>query len=365
MVGRFHRLLALAGLSLAALTALGAAPVAGAGPATPAATKRVTFDVSIGSPCILVDGPKKAVGTLAVRGPGGKLRGQVDLRLGGDGQESECIWGLSGVNGGDTVSFKTADGRTGWRVPRLSMTIDRVTDRYVVRGAPGTDITVLGIRGAAVGMYKILFGDDVLTIGPDGTVEQDPGVDLIGTDMLMTTVDEGDNSAILTMFTPFIGVTIGDPIVSGAVAPGADGVVRISRGGAVIGRGGTAEIYPGQFYARFRDAAQNPVYVRGGDRIVLDGASHLVMRVQPMTLRADPVTDTISGSCAPNAPYALTADAPFFSDRWLFVTLRGTTDATGSFRRHLRDDLRKGDELRLVCQDTKGDLTTIRRVIPR
>lgn len=363
MVGRLRRSVAAASLSLAVLALASPSSVGAAGPA---ATKPISFDVSIGSPCVLVDGPKNTRGTLAVRGPGGLLRGQLAMDLGDDGQTSECIYSMvTGIAGGDVVSFKTDAGKTRWLVPRLSLHIDRATDRYIVRGAPGTAVAVDGMRGFLAGPIRTLFGYDELTIGQDGTVEHDPGVNLRGTDMLTVNVEDGPNSAMLMMFTPFLSVSLGDPTVFGAVAPGPDGVVRLVRDGTPVARGSAAEIAPGQFYTRLRNASDAPVSIRPGDRVELDGPSHIAMRAIPATVTADRRTDTITGTCTPNAPYTLTARAPFTSDRFLMVQLRGTTNAAGTLRRHVKGDLRKGDELSLVCQSAQGDLTEVERLVPR
>jgi len=363
---------------LASVFAIGAAaaPVAAATP--------ITFHVDLGTPCVDGTAPANAKLTITLKTDTGVLRFREHVMADSAGRYFVCSFATStliGINGGDLLTATAGNATHSWRIPRITIAVDRVTDRVTGIAPARTALRVAIQKQNLQGLGRTVAGPTVVA-GVDGRYRANLAtlVDLTGGDSVSLSAVFGHDSLDALAYVPFVMITRGSDMVVGASNPVT--LMAILLGSPTDPRavGLATNLQLNVFEASLRNRDGAPAYPRRGEHLFIDfidgaGDNRVDLTIPAMGLRGDPATDVVSGRCMHNAPYTLRVirdpdfslpSPPEFVDEFF----HGRTGGDGMFHRDItsRLNLRIGDQLHLICQYKSGDLlaidSTAERAVP-
>ena len=277
-------------LTLACLTGLAttlALPAAAA-----AATLPITFGIDLRTPgdCIAVVTAANNPTNITLRNAAGELKAQGTVAA---DDVFFCLDASTWVDSGDRIKANDGTYIRTYRVPELSVEVDRVNNLYLGTG-PADRTLLLEYPGS-------LFGDSSesadVHVGPDGTWSFDPEHDLVWTmDGVVTWESPKGDRVTAFGIVPFINLALGKPGFSGWTT--SLGSVEASIQDGHFGSASTVADIQGAFAGKFRNTNGRRVRVAPGDRFMAPAlgsdADWIVPNINATTNTA---TDVVKGVC--------------------------------------------------------------------
>jgi hypothetical protein len=332
-------------------------------PAATGASLLPTVNVLIGTSCVdgLAAPNVRVQARLLTRA--GKTRGNLRAKSDADGNWSGCFvlsgLGLDGVNASDLIRLRSADGAARLvKVPRLVVSIHRVTDVITGRFEAGGTVDIFVLHQAGFGPakqtnyqrtanghrhYKLnlhgkvnLLGGDIVVVNGPYEPPCDPG--------LVCELPPTDHFAAMAV-VPYVMMSFGSNRLTGWAVNTENRFKLRDAAGNLKGASHSNALIFGLYLSQLVDRADRPAYVAAGDVLSSSFADDAHLRVPSSSLVATASTKKVTGRCMANSPYQLTT--------YLFVK-HGKTNADGAFSRTL-SALERGESVTLTCRYPTGD----------
>jgi hypothetical protein len=276
------------------------------------------------------------------------------------------------IEAGDTITGKVTQPSTMQRtitVPSITGTFDRTNN--VIEG-----------RAPAGGTFGIYVADYLpgntsqsrCQITPPRTAKGAFSVNTTNCDGLGYVADGADeayldwtdaqgDTTVRQLTAPYVRVMLGTAKIIGYALPGTTVHATLKNaGGTSIGSAQALAGSTGSFTLKVKNGGGAAVPIRAGERLSGDWAGFVHFVVPQATATGS--GSTISGKCAPNAPYALVL---VFRDHSTY-NATATTDATGSTGdidiTFTGETVQSGDPISIVCQMPSGDRVGRATTIP-
>src|SRR4051794_30429945 len=350
MVGRIARL-AAASVGAALMVGALAAPVLGA-------QRPLTMDVLIGDFCVQGTAKPDTVIKIMIKDSAGNSKGHEAFMSEDDGFWSGCVDFFSdGFTTGDSIRVTDydTDQHLNYTIPRMTMSVNRVTDVVSGKAPAGMHMQL-----EAADFNTPLFGKDPydivknVTANGSGEYSHDFGND--GADLMTGAFLElsasgagGTVTVHRIMNVPGLYVLFGHSDFQGYMPPYFPIGVTLKVGGNEVASGHAVGDASGTYSGKFIDADGEQYHVIGGEALKAPklGISWTVPHIDGNVNRQ---TDVVSGTCFPNAVWAVIAGFGGFAN--------GTTGADGTFSIDMSDqtDIVKGDQVAIGCFTNAGDL---------
>ncbi|MBA2254818.1 MAG: hypothetical protein H0W07_06875 [Chloroflexi bacterium] len=355
---RPRRIRPIASAAAALVTLVALAPAVAAG-------NPITFVATIGSSCVSGKATPSAPIVATLRSSVGDVMASASAVATSSGAWSLCF--SEPVEVGDTITADDGPNERTLAIPRITGTIDRVTDVFSGKG-PATTTFVARLYDCALMSSCIESDERMLSTDATGAVSFDYTAisNVRGQDQVQLRFPTAEGDYIFKdVYAPMTRVVIGLATISGFARPGTLVTTTLKTSADVVK--GTAQVvaqHPvGNFYGiAFRKPNGTKVYVAATDKVSSDSATDAGFTVPGVTLSATISTDVISGKCRPNGPYSLVARRPNFSDS---VTRSGMSDVAGNLTQDVTADLDlvAGDLVFLSCRMATGDIVERRLVV--
>jgi hypothetical protein len=317
------------------------------------ASAPISLQVLVGDTCVSGTGGANKNVSASLRTASGHGRDSFTTTSDENGQWFGCFslfLPSSTINGGDLLHVSVGGSSRTVRVPRLMPTIDRVANTISGRAAADTQVSVNVTHHPSFTRSRNVSFEAMSDAQGNWSVNTTGTVNLIGADEVTALTFSGSDLFGAQTSAPYVLVQHANNAVSGVSNPGVAVSFMLHDGhGAEKGRGNSGTNLYGDFAAGLVDANRDAAYPIGGDSLQSDLASDARLRIPVSELRGTASTDTVSGRCMANAPYLLLT----FNGSYA-----GRTDANGRFSRSVarKENLRKGDQLRLACMYPTGDI---------
>lgn len=343
----------LAGATLAIAAAL---------PATPAVAVDPPLSVTIGSCNIDAEATPSTALTALIKSPNGTVRATMTDTSDASGNASfDCTTTM--LRPKDVVVLRDASGPlVTFTVPAFSATIDRATDKVVIRGPRNTGVRFEPL-GCSPGRVNCGAFDELdLTFDSQGRLSRDvtAAVDLKGSDGVDILWRNAKAFVSWRIPAPGLDVTVGAAKVGGFGNVGDPVLVRLRTGGGTLrGTGTGTPTAPRGTYATFiRNAGGAKVTPSIGDRVTADVAPDAKVTILdiPFTIGATTYTFT----CPPNAPWSI----QFLDGPRQFTQNGGVADATGVVLQGYNAALTHGMRLVVRCGTASGDAIKTSQLVP-
>jgi hypothetical protein len=327
--------------------------VALAAPAAVEAAAPIAVQVLVGDTCISGTGAANKQVSAALKTAAGHGRDSFTTTSDADGQWFGCFslfLPSTTINGGDILRITVGTASRTIEVPRLMPTIYRVANRISGRAAAHEQVSVLVTHHPSFRRSRDFSFDTTADGEGRWSVNTTGTVNLIGADEVTAVTFNGNDLFGAQTSVPYVLVEHANNTLSGVSNVSA--VVRFTLrdgDGAVKGKGSSGTSPYPDFTAGLFGAKGDAAYPIGGDILVSDLAFDAKLRIPISELRGDSALEVISGRCMANAPYLLLT---------LNRSYTGRTGADGRFVRSVasRENLRRGDQLRLACMYPTGDI---------
>jgi hypothetical protein len=333
-----------------------------------AATRPLTVTASIGSQCIDGRAKSNAFLRVIVRDSTGSIKGRSAETADASGYWEFCTYSQP-ILSGDRVNvlvFSTGQKRV-FTIPRLSLTVDRVSDIVSGRG-PSNSTLKIEAAGSTVLLDDYYDVIEKVTTDATGAYSFDfssDGIDLIGGATLTITWKHAGGAVQVwrQAVVPYVLVSLGSADFYGATQPNrhigitlTEGVDTVATGDAV---GDSGIFYnPGEFTGMFVDADDDPYLVKGGEWLDAPAlGSDGSFLIPAIGGTANLAADTVSGTCVPFGAYLVVATSANYYD---YGVDYGVVAANGSFTAHLGSqmNLRRNADVQIYCVTTGGDVIT-------
>ena len=351
--GRTARAVGVFALATATFAAI-AAPVA-------AAPRPLQAIVGVGGGCIGGQAKPNTFVKAVVRDSTGETKIRTAATVDAQGSWNACI-DLSAEPIGSGDKIRLLDFETGqtlnFTIPRVTMTVNRVTDVVSGTAPAGMKLTV-----EAADSQGILFGDQPydlikhVTTSSGGTWSHNfgsNGINLIGGAQLEVreSLKSGNVLIYRDMYVPGVQITLGSSEFFGFIAPYKHIGIKLDQGGNRVATGDAvgADVSSG-FDGRFVDAQGELYRVAGGEMFHAPAlGSDASWRIPEINGTANAQSDVVTGTCFANDPFVVEAG--------LFAFASGTSDSNGNFSSDLTDTggIAHGDAVLIACLSSGGDV---------
>jgi hypothetical protein len=338
---------------------IGAVLVLGAmvGPAL-GATRPLTLDIVLDDFCAIGTAKPNTVIKYVIKDSSGAIKGRDAQMSDGQGFWSACVdFFADGFATGD--KFKITDYDTNqtlnYTIPRLTLSVDRKTDVVSGRAPAGATVEL-----EAADFNTPLFGKDPYDVIDDVTANGgssyshdfgNDGVDLMTGAYLEARLSGAGGNVMVRrdMSVPGLYMLLGTADFQGYMRPYYPIGITLKVGGMQVASGHGVGDEIGQFRGKLVDGDGDQYHLMGGESLKAPklGISWTVPTINGSANRQ---TDVVSGTCFPNAVWAVVAGDFGFAN--------GTTGASGHFSVDMSDqqDLVKGDFVAIGCFTNAGDL---------
>jgi hypothetical protein len=322
-------------------------------PGTVSAATPISLQVLVGDVCVSGAGGANKNVTATLRTPGGHKRDSFVTKSDPSGSFGGCFsfaLPTNTINGGDLLDVSVGSQSRSLVVPKFIPDVDRVTNVISGKSDPNSAVSV------SVAHHRGFKNSDEFDFqtnsdsNGDWYVDTSGTVNVIGGDQVIAITASGNDMFGAITSAPYIVVSHVNDIVQGVANLGNPVSVSLLDGhGAPKGTASISAAPFGTFTVALTDGSGDPAYPVGGDHVGSNVATDATLIVPVSDLHANPATDVVSGRCMANAPYLLIAP---------FKGYYGHTNATGRFMRDVsaKDNLHRGDQLRLVCLYPTGDI---------
>jgi hypothetical protein len=255
----------------------------------------------------------------------------------------------STINGGDILRVAVGGSSRTVVIPRLLPTIDRVSNTISGKTAANSEVSVYVTHHPNFRNSRDFSFETISDAGGNWSVSTTATFNLIGADEVAAITAIGSDLFGGQALAPYILVEHANEVLLGYANPGHDISFTLVDGhGARKAHGSTGTNPYGSYTAGLVGTNGDPAYPVGGDVLRSNLASDANLRVPRSYLHGDAAAETVTGRCMANAPFLLLT----INDSYT-----GRTDARGEFTKSVarKENLRRGDELRLVCMYRSGD----------
>lgn len=326
-----------------------------AAPVAVEAAAPISVQVLVGDTCVSGTGGANRSVSAALKTAAGHGRDSFTTTSDADGQWFGCFslfLPSTTINGGDILRVTVGGSSRTIVVPRLTPTIDRVANTISGRTAAREQVSVVVTHHPTFSQSRSReFTFDTTADGQGRwSVNTTGTVNLIGADEVTALTFNGSDLFGALTGVPYVLVEHANNALTGITNPSVAARFTLRNGdGATKGMGSTGTSPYPDFTAGLFKPNGDAAYPIGGDRLVSNLASDAKLRIPISELRGDGAMDTVSGRCMANAPYLLLT---------LNRSYTGRTGADGRFTKSLasRENLRRGDQLRLACMYPTGDI---------
>ena len=263
-----------------------------------AASLPTAFNVTLGTKCVGGNTDPNTTFTFDWKTAGSASVAHQDVTTDGSGSWTVCASGHL-VTQGDMLSASNGSDTSGYTVPNLTLSVDRIKGGLSGRAPAGS--IVRAHCDFANGFEGCVWHNQVRS-GPNGYWSMNVPFPVDGGqtyDVRVTDVDGNKTTAVGT--APFVNVELGSAVVTGALDANATRTIWLYDGSMSLK--GTAKVtgsaYDGEFSAKFRDSQGHAVSVAVGDTVnatKISSDAHLVVPAISATATAS--NDRVAGSCA-------------------------------------------------------------------
>lgn len=347
---------------LVALAAISATLFA-AGPAS-AATRPITFDMSLGYGAIYGSASDSAGVSLRWKDKAGQLKAQAQVAASDHGSWSYYAPDGVVVEPGDRLTASDGQSTRKLIVPNLTAVANRVKNVFKGTAPAGTKVfvecTFPGQPVPDIACQRVR-----LSVNDNGKWWYRPGWNVQGGDgaQLRWRSPEGDGIYFYAV-APYLVVTHGRAQVTGVARQSSTPAISLkdAPGGNAIGSWSGQVGLRQEFTGTFRDTGGNRVFVAPGQYLVSNIASDAKFVVPEIEASGDVETDTVSGSCEDTGRSA--------HEVWIQVYRAGQrrgfaitdTETDGSFSQDMTDFwfpdpsvIKHGDKLLIACLQKNRD----------
>src|SRR3954454_7639234 len=324
-----------------------------AAPMAVEAAAPIAVQVLVGDTCVSGTGGANRHVSAALKTAAEHRRDSFTTTSDADGQWFGCFslfLPSTTINGGDILRVTVGGSSRTIQVPRLMPTIDRVANTISGRTAAHKQVSVLVTHHPSFRRSRDFSFDTTADGQGRWSVNTTATVNLIGADEVTAVTFSGNDLFGAQTGVPYVLIEHANNTLTGISNPSVAVSFALRDGHGVakgMGSSGTTP-YPDFTVGLFR-ANGDAAYPIGGDRVVSDLASDARLQIPISELRGDSAVDAVSGRCMANAPYLLLT---------LNRSYTGRTRPDGRFARSVasRENLRRGDQLRLACMYPSGDI---------
>jgi hypothetical protein len=342
---------------LAATTATGATP------------PTFTFTVTLGG-CFSGTGPPNSNVSIRWRDKANVLKGSFNVAASSGGN-----WFLPDTACQDTVVAagdwirESANGQShAFTVPQLHPSFNRDTDVVSGKAAPNTSVQLAVWRNPLVPVFLL---DPTCTataiVNAKGTFAHDftncsGAYQATGGDWVDATWDDGAGDQVgRRAFAPYVQITLGSPLVTGYVTPGAATTINLRTSAGALR--GTADGQPtpdGSLRSKFKRGG-NLIKALAGNRVDGDWAGAVKFTIPLLSLSIDTNADTIIGHCMPHVHWMIVLRSGNTSEQEAGVTdASGQTSKTDAWL----IDVQSGQSVTFWCQRASGDRFRFATTVP-
>ncbi len=322
-----------------------------------AAPRPLTLDLLMDDGCMLGYAKPGTAVKFTVKDSSGMLKGRDVMLAASDGSWYGCVdYYSDGIDSGDRIKVLDYDThqQLNYTVPRLTLTVNRVTDVASGKAAAGMKLEL-----EAYDFSGPLFGHDPydeikhVTANGSGSYSHDfghEGIDLMAGAQLEVRATGAGGAVTLRrdMVVPGLFLTLGQASFGGYMAPYRHLGITLKLGGSTVATGDAVGDTSGEFSSKFLKADSESYRVAGGEKLKAPalGISWTVPHVDGTANRA---TDVVSGTCFANGVYVVVAGFDGFD--------YGTANSSGHFSVDLSYQLHlhKGDQVLIACATNAGD----------
>ena len=347
--GAARRLSLVCSTILTLLAALAPAPAAGG-------AFVLTFSTQIGSTCAQVSGgPVSTLHVVSLYTAEMELKDRVRVTSSESGYVSACF--TDQVASGDRLRASVSGTTRTVTVPKLSLTIDRVTDVLSGVAPAGADLQFSAYKYAGLtSTSEQRYAYATANAAGSYSVDISSTFNLIGGDYVYGSVSVGSDYYTVSNTAGYVHVLRASPLIDGVLGQSRSATITLMtatnavRARAVV----VGESATGSFNGRFITTTGIPVNARLGDKVSGSFASDAAFTIPDVRVSADAATDVVTGKCPPSRSYKLFARRANYSQQ---VTRTGTSGPTGVFTRDLTGslDIVAGDVLEVWCKLPTGD----------
>jgi hypothetical protein len=328
--------------------------------ATPAlaAPRPLTMDILLDDYCVQGSAKPNTVIKYVIKDGSGQVKGRDAQLTESDGYWVACVdYFADGLATGDRIKITDYDTNQTltYTIPRLTLTVNRSTDVVSGRAPAGTHVDL-----EAADFNTPLFGEDpydiVKTVTANGASSYshdfgNNGIDLMAGAYLEARITGAGGAVTVRrdMNVPGLFLLLGQSTFSGYMRPYFPVGITLKTGGSTAATGHAVGDASGEFFSKFVDADGDQYRLAGGESLKAPklGIAWQVPQIHGTVNRQ---TDVVSGTCFPNAVWAVVAGDFGFAN--------GTTGGSGNFSVDMSDqwNLVKGDFVAIGCFTNAGDL---------
>src|SRR5688572_18296273 len=336
-----------------------------------AATRPITFSVSLGQGCVDGRASDNVSLDLVWRNAAGALKARATVTTSVNGYWYWCV-GEGSANVlriGDRLKATVGTTVRQFTIPQLTLNVDRAQDVFRGKAPAGTSLRLFYLNG----VFSDFYSEVKRTANAEGRWSFDPGSNIMGgiaADMRWN--GPNGDKVWLTAHAALLRVTIGRAGLSGETRPYDDVEVILENATTAVRKGkglAVGDAY-GTFSGQFRNAQGDLVAPAVGDRVrapsLASDANWIVPNIEGAAKAA---TSVVSGRC-----FDAGTSAEFVEVRvirtgiWRGLAL-GSTDQDGFFQFDFDDpespflhgaNVKPGDRIDVYCQQETGDWVGMR-----
>jgi hypothetical protein len=322
-------------------------------PLTVEAAAPINVQVLVGDTCVSGTGGANKHVSATLRKPGGQKRDAFTTTSDSTGAWQGCFslfLPSTTINGGDILDITVGSASRTLTVPKLTPVIDRAANTISAKTESNTQVQVFVTHHPTFKKSKSFQFSTVSDSAGNWSVNTTGTVNLIGEDELVVITSIGNDLFGALDTVPYMLISAVNNIVQGGSNVGWPvSVTLLDSHGTPKGSGDGGNAPFGAFTAGLVDANGDPAYAVGGDTVESSIASDASVRVPSGKLQGDGAHDVISGKCMANAPYLVISAARAYT---------GRTGADGTFSKSVasKEDLQRGEPLKLACMYPTGDV---------
>jgi hypothetical protein len=345
VVRRSHSRLAGMALLISVVAAVSVAPTA-VFAASPAA-----FDVIIGDQCVDGFSAEIAPQHFIWKSGGGATKADTTVTPVDSGNWQYCSGSPSVVVAvGDVLSITYQSTVHELTIPELTLNQNRTRDVYKGRGPAGDYVKL--ICGISNG-FEPCDQTWRLRVNSEGRWSYKPHWNVQGGDYMFLMWRSGGDHVQVISIAPYLQVTIGSAVVTGATRALTNATVVDHDGSSFDVRGSLVaqgSPFDGTFSGKLRNGSGKAAKVRVGDVIASDIAADAEFEVTDIELDANAATDRIKGDCGHESEYRVSVfhdGSNVGGDHWY-------TEGDGTFK--ITDvDFEPGDRVNVACRTSTDD----------
>jgi len=271
------------------------------------------------------------------------------------------------VEVGDTIRVTIGTRSRTLTVPKLTITVDRISNTVSGQGPAGDWVGVQACE-RAMGCYDASEPTDGTTGAYSHDFSSDVDITGAGYARVNWTSPQGDDiqsNADAQQILIWEGRTPWGGSFNASGPAGLHFTVHLLNGSlSNIGDGQAVLNARGYSSGDILDSHGARVRAHAGDTIdATDLVSDAYFVLPAISVSGNATTDRVSGTCLPNSPFWFEAYAPDYSRD---TTRSGTTDGTGFFSRKITSsmNLKRGDHIDVECTLSTGDTVAKHITVP-